>query len=108
MATRPVRDDQNYWQEWMGILIALTQDGDSLKALAERIGMDPSKLGRIVRGEQPPKGRDLYRIAAGQNRSPRWYSLGPDRDPEVDRVMVLYRNRSKALFNQPIPLAEVA
>jgi len=44
----------------------------SLRQLAERVGIEPSYLSKIERGEQPPPGEDTIRRIADE--------LGEDRD----------------------------
>lgn len=97
-------DDNNRWEVWMGIALAIIQDGSSQAELATNLGWNPAKMSRIARGEQQPKIRDLEAIASAQNRPLAWYFHGPVR-PGPDSLKGLYRDSEMAIFNQPLPLA---
>lgn len=69
---------QIQWDERFAIDWALREDGMSAAALAKEIGMDPSKLSRIISGEQKKLPLDeLKRIAEGQGRPLSYYTETP-------------------------------
>lgn len=77
------------WDEREAIKHALRTDEMSAHELAERIGMDPSKLSRIINREQKKLPiEELQKIAKGQGRPLSYYTDDVEvvvqrRNPEV-------------------------
>lgn len=92
------------WQQWMGIALALIEDGVSQAELAVQLDWTPGKVHRLATGKQKPKGDDIFRIAAVQDRPLAWYLYGPAR-PDPNRVKGLERELAAFSYNQlPLPL----
>lgn len=66
------------WQPWMGVQIALTEDGMTQKQLADLLGWDPSKISRILDGSRELRIGELEDIARVQGRDFDWYRRGFD------------------------------
>jgi transcriptional regulator with XRE-family HTH domain len=67
------------WNERKAIEWALDEDGMSATALANQIGMDPSKLSRIISGEQKKLPiEELTAIARAQSRPLAYYTELPE------------------------------
>lgn len=71
------------WEPRYGVWIALMEDGETQKALAERLGWEPSKLSRIITGRaKRPSIDEWEQIAVAQGRNLSWYLNPPKRGPD--------------------------
>jgi transcriptional regulator with XRE-family HTH domain len=92
------------WKPHYAIWIALQEDGEKQKEFAERIGMDPSKLSRIISGKLKRVDlSDWQRIAAGQNRPLSWY-MEPPAVASLSRVNPRYRDWPHRVGDNHSPL----
>lgn len=66
------------WQAWMGISLAIVEDGETQAELAARLKWDPSKVSRLASGKQEPKLWEIEAIAKAQERPIDWYRYGPE------------------------------
>ena len=72
-----MKGSKGRWQPWMGIHLAIIEDGSSQAELAAQLGWDPSKVSRLATGKQDPKAWELDEIRKVQGRPLEWYFYGP-------------------------------
>ena len=81
------------WKPWMGVALALTQDGMPGIELAEKLGWEPSKVSRLINGKLKRFDiEELMAVAEAQDRPLAWYVQGPKRADEANRAKGVYTN----------------
>lgn len=86
------------WKPWMGVALALTEDGMTGLELAQRLGWEPSKVSRLINGKLKRFDvEELMAVAAAQNRMLQYYVQGPDRPAESNRARGVYASSARSM-----------
>ena len=86
------------WKPWMGVALALTEDGMTSLELAHRLGWEPSKVSRLINGKLKRFDvEELLAIAAAQNRMLVWYIDGPTRANHASRAKGVYVSSHRSM-----------
>ena len=89
------------WKPWMGVALALTQDGMTGIELAQKLGWEPSKVSRLINGKLKRFDvEELVAVAAAQNRMLAWYVQGPKRADEANRAKGVWLTSTRAMSRQ--------
>ena len=86
------------WKPWMGVALALTQDGMTGLELAQKLGWEASKVSRLINGKLKRFDiEELMAVAAAQNRMLSWYVNGPERIADATRAMGVWLTSHRSM-----------
>jgi len=95
------------WEPWMGVAIALREDGMKQAELAARTSLSESDVSRIVNGKRDLYATELMEVAEVQGRDWSWYFEGP-KSANSNRAKGLLLDSMLSELTQPVPALTAA